>query len=61
MTATVPTGTADLSVAVDPRDPVLRLQAFADPDSVELLTEPDGSVYGVLVATDVEAAFVRHR
>jgi acetyl-CoA/propionyl-CoA carboxylase carboxyl transferase subunit len=48
MTAATGTGTAGLSVEVDPRDPVLRLQVFADPGSVELLSEPDDS--GMLAA-----------
>jgi acetyl-CoA/propionyl-CoA carboxylase carboxyl transferase subunit len=48
MTATV-TPAARLSVEVDPRDPVLRLQAFADEDSIELLREPDDS--GMVAAT----------
>jgi acetyl-CoA/propionyl-CoA carboxylase carboxyl transferase subunit len=46
MTATVKADA--LSVEVDPRDPVLRLQAFADPGSVELLTAQDDS--GMLAA-----------
>ncbi|MFC5379965.1 acyl-CoA carboxylase subunit beta [Aquipuribacter nitratireducens] len=50
MTATAAgaTGTDGLQVEVDPRDPVLRLQTFADPGSVELLTEQDDS--GMLAA-----------
>ena len=48
MTATTGTGTPGLAVELDPRDPVLRLQAFADPGSVELLGEPDDS--GMLAA-----------
>jgi acetyl-CoA/propionyl-CoA carboxylase carboxyl transferase subunit len=50
MTATTgtPSGTDALSVELDPRDPVLRLHAFADPGSVELLTTPDDS--GMLAA-----------
>ena len=48
MTVTVaPAG--GLAVEVDHRDPLLRLQAFADPDSVQLLREPDDS--GMVAAT----------
>ncbi len=39
----------DLAADVDPRDPILRLSAFADPGTVELLHTPDTS--GVLAAT----------
>ena len=57
MTAAAGTAGSDLTVtrtpqpegaARDPRDPVLRLEAFADPGTVSLLHEPDTS--GVLAA-----------
>ncbi len=46
---TAATSTGDLIVEVDPRDPMLRLQSFADPGSIQLLTEPDDS--GMVAAT----------
>ena len=48
MTATT-TPTDGLRVEVDPRDPLARLQAFADPGSVDLLRETDDS--GMVAAT----------
>ena len=50
---TTVTSTVDLAVEVDPRDPLLRLQTFADPGSVDLLTEPDDSG---MVAARVQVA-----
>ena len=56
---TAASGTSDLSVEIDPRDPEVRLQAFADPGTVELLTEQDDSgMLAALVQVDGRPAVV---